>query len=255
MLNSDETIKQARAILEYDERVNLHRFPIEIDIADGNLVLTGEVAGVVAKKCALQLLRRNALSGVTQLVDRLTIKPTEHQGDGAMQDALRQALLEDTTFHDITIQVRAKEAHTQAVERVEFETWQEAKHEPKGKVKISVIEGIVRLEGHVPSPSHRHLIEAISWWLRGCRNVENRLAVRPAREETAAELTDALRLILEKDRLVEADQIQIDTQGRAITLKGFVATEEEQAMIEADAWSLFNAEDVVNRIETRKLEV
>lgn len=122
-------------------------------------------------------------------------------------------------------------------------------------VKISVIEGAVILEGHVPRPAHKHLVEAIGWWLRGCRNVENYLEVIPAAEETDAELTDALRLVLEKDRLIENDQIRADIQDQAITLKGFVATEEEKAMVEADAWCLSGVKEVLNQTEVRKLEV
>ncbi len=255
MGKQDEIIKQARAILEYDKRINLRRSPIGINSSDGELILTGEVSDVVTKKCALQLLRRKNFGSVTQVVDRLTIRPMEHLGEGAMQEALCQALLEDSTFHDITIQARAKEEHTQQTEKIEFATWQEAGREPKGIVKISVKEGRVNLEGYIPSPSHKHLIEIMSWWLRGCRDVENHLQVMPPREETATELADALRLILEKDRLVEASQIQIDTQSRVITLKGFVATKEERAMVEADAWCLSGVEDVINQIEVRKLEV
>lgn len=255
MNKQGETIKQARAILEYDDRVNLHHSPIEIGIADGSLILEGEVGDVVTKKCASQLLRKKNLAGVAKVVDRLTIKPTEHRGDGDLQEALCQSLLTDSTFHNLTLQVRAKEEHSPERERVEFETWQTADREPSGIVKISVIEGVVILEGHVPSPAHKHLIEAISWWLRGCRNVENYLEVIPATEETDAELTDALRLVLEKDRLIEDDQIRIDTQDRVITLKGFIATAEEKAMVEADAWCLSGVKEVLNQIEIRKLEV
>jgi hypothetical protein len=61
----------------------------------------------------------------------------------------------------------------------------------------------------------------------------------PPRDEVAGELPEALRLILEKDRLVEADQIRINVQDKTIILEGFVATEEEKEMAEADAWCLY----------------
>ncbi|QBQ53130.1 BON domain-containing protein [Nitrosococcus wardiae] len=250
----DDIIKQARAILEYDERINLHRSPIEISIRNGTLMLAGEVEDLTTKKCALQLLRNQQLAGVSTFVDRLTVRPTEQRGDGALRDTLCRALLEESTFRNCTLQGRAKEVagQGQGFKKVDFETWQQADREPSGLVQISVEEGAVILEGHVPSPSHKYLIGTMSWWLRGGRNVENRLEVVPAREETEEELVDGLRLILEKDRLVEADQIRIDIRNRVITLTGWVATEEEKGMAEADAWCLSGVADVVNQIEVRK---
>lgn len=254
MTTQDEVIKQARAVLEHDERINLHRSPIGINARNGTLVLEGEVEDITTKKCALQLLRNKGIAGAETLVDRLTVKPTEQRGDGALRDALRQALLEDSTFHNCTLQVRTKEVNGPGSEGAEFETWQQADREPSGLVQISVEEGVVTLEGHVPSPSHKYFIGAMSWWLRGCRNVENYLEVVPAREETEEELAEALRLIMEKDRLVEADQIRIDIQNRVITLTGFVAAEEEKDRAAADAWCLSGVADVINRIEVRNLE-
>ncbi|ADE13972.1 transport-associated protein [Nitrosococcus halophilus Nc 4] len=253
MSTQDDTIKQVKAVLEYDERINLHRSPIEVSVRNGTLILEGEVEDLTTKKCALQLLRNRKLADVTELVDRLTVRPTEHRGEGALRDALCQSLLEDLTFHNCTLQGRAQEGGGQGLEKVDFETWQQADREPSGLVQISVEEGVVTLEGHVPSPSHKYLIGAMSWWLRGCRNVENHLEVVPAREETEEELADALRLILEKDRLVEADQIRVDIQDRVITLRGLVATEEEKGMAETNAWCLSGMTDVVNQIQVRTL--
>jgi osmotically-inducible protein OsmY len=122
-------------------------------------------------------------------------------------------------------------------------------------VTITVEEGIVILAGNVPSPSHKYLIEATAWRLRGCRDVKNHLEVVPPRDEVAGELPEALRLILEKDRLVEADQIRISVQDKVIILEGFVVTEEEKEMAEADAWCLSAVEEVINKIEVKKTEV
>ncbi|ADJ28260.1 BON domain-containing protein [Nitrosococcus watsonii] len=251
----NEVIKQARALLEHDERINLHPSPIEISVCDGSLILKGEVENLTTKRCALQLLRNKSMIGIHRLVDQLMVKPAEHRDDGALRDALCQALLADSTFHNCTLLARVKTGAEQELEQGGFETWQQADREPSGLIKISIAAGTVSLEGKVPTPSHKHLIEAMSWWLRGCRNVANKLEVDPAREETDGELSDALRLILEKDRFVEADQIRIDIQNRVMTLYGFVATREEKERVEGNAWSLSSIAEVINQIEVRKLEV
>ncbi len=41
-----------RAALEYETAVNLHRFPIDISVQDGVVVLEGIVENIVAKRIA-----------------------------------------------------------------------------------------------------------------------------------------------------------------------------------------------------------
>jgi len=66
------------------------------------------------------------------------------------------------------------------------------------------------------------------------------------------EIGDALRLALEKDPLVQADQIRVNVRNRVVTLEGYVVTKEEMKMAEWDAWHLFGVEEVVNNIEVQK---
>ncbi|MDA8364609.1 MAG: BON domain-containing protein, partial [Gammaproteobacteria bacterium] len=63
---------------------------------------------------------------------------------------------------------------------------------------------------------------------------------------------DALRLVLEKDPLVHADQIRANSRNGIVTLHGLVGTAEERKMTELDAWYLLGVRDVVNRIEVRQ---
>jgi osmotically-inducible protein OsmY len=115
-----------------------------------------------------------------------------------------------------------------------------------------VADGVVTLAGRVISLSHKRLAGVLAWWVPGCRDVVNRLEVAPPEQDNDDEIGDALRLALEKDPLVHADQIRVSVRNRVVTLEGYVVTKEEMKMAEWDAWYLFGVEEVVNNIEVQK---
>ena len=83
------------------------------------------------------------------------------------------------------------------------------------------------------------------------RHHGNGLEVVPPKEDSDDEVTDALRLVLETDPLVPADQIGIRTRNHVVTLEGVVTTEEEKKRAELDAWYPFAVDRVINHIEVR----
>lgn len=177
----------------------------------------------------------------------MRVLPTERRGDGELRDVLIDVLMQDTAFHDCTKKARITEGG-------EFVLWQEAHREPSGLLEITVYDGTITLEGHVPSPSHKHLVEAIAWWIRGCRDVVNRLEVISPRDDMDDEITDAPYLVLEKDPLVKADQLRVATRDRVVTLEGLLTNEMDKRAAEADAWCLAGIEEVVNKIQVQEAE-
>ena len=109
-------------------------------------------------------------------------------------------------------------------------------------------EGVVTLDGEVPGLGHKRLADALVWWVPGSRDVINGLGVAPPEEDSDAEITDAVRLVLEKDPFVNPDQIRVTTSNATVTLDGLVPTESERDMAEHDAWYVFGVENVLNRI-------
>jgi osmotically-inducible protein OsmY len=89
----------------------------------------------------------------------------------------------------------------------------------------------------------------LAWWVPGSRDVINGLAVEPPEEDSDDEVTDAVRLVLEKDPFVRVDQIRIRTQGRVVTLEGLVPNHTICEMAEFDVWYLFGIDQVVNRLQ------
>jgi len=236
------TARKVHAALEREPRINIHRHPIRIESKDGAVTLEGEVADVAAKKLALNLAGSAAAAddGVRGVVDRLRVAPGEARGDGAVRDSFARILLGQPEFRNCTLRMRTNER---------ILLLHEAKDNPVGEIEISVTDGVIVLEGHVISVPHRLFAGVLAWWTPGRRDVINALALEPRYEERDDEVTEALRLALEADPLLEADQIRPHTRDWVVTLDGAVRTEEQRRRAELDAWSLSGVERVVNRLQ------
>lgn len=239
MPTKEEMIKLVHRALEFEPRINLHRFPVTIGFIDGAVILEGEVERLAAKKLALE--HAAAIEGVRGVIDRLHVAPSERRGDGAIRDSLDSALLAQAELRDCTIRSRAKGR---------VETLRDAG--ASGEIEVEVKDGIVSLEGHVVSLSHKRLAGVLAWWAPGCRDVVNSLDVQPPEDDTDDEILDALRLVHEMDPLVQASQIRATCRDYVVTLNGFVRTEEERRRAEDDAWCLFAVDNVLNRIDVRR---
>jgi osmotically-inducible protein OsmY len=237
-MNKDDIVRNVRAALEYEPRVNLHRHPITIGYADGAVVLEGEVESVAAKKIALELA--GAVEGPRGVLDRLRVA-AERKGDGEMRDTLCAFLLQQREFSECGVHARANGG---------ARTLRALEH-PSGEIDITITDGVVTLDGYVPSLTHKRLAGVLAWWTPGCRDVVNSLDVVPSEQDNAAEVLEALRLVLEIDPLVQAEQITARCRSYKVTLSGYVRTENERAQAERDAWALFGVDEVVNRIEVR----
>jgi len=239
MSQKDDVVRKVRGALEYEPRINLHRFPVTIGFTDGAVILEGEVEGLAAKKLALE--RAAAVQGVRGVIDRLHVSPSERKGDGAIRDSLSAALLSQAELRGCTIRTHAKGR---------LETLRDAG--TSGDVEFAVVGGIVTLEGHVVSLSHKRLAGVLAWRTTGCRDVVNSRDVQPPEDDSEDEVLDALRLVLETDPLVQAGQVRASCRDYVVTLDGFVRTDAERRRAEDDAWCVFAVDDVINRIEVRR---
>ena len=237
----DGTILDAvRAALRSEAAVDLHNHPLELKLADENtLVMDGELASVAAKKLALE--RAAAVAGIDGIVDRIRIAPAQRMGDGAIRDELRAALLQEPAFAAFAIHEIAK-GRTELVRDPP---------QQNGFVEYQVEDGIVTLNGEVPGLGHKRLAGVLAWWIPGSRDVVNGIAEVPDEEDNDGEVSDAVRLALEKDVFVNASQIRVSTREYVVTLDGLVPTETEREMAERDAWYVFGVDGVLNRLAVR----
>jgi osmotically-inducible protein OsmY len=229
-----------RTSLASEPRLDVHRYPLAVSFEDDTATLEGEVGSVAMKKLVLE--RAAAVSGVRGIVDRVRVAPAERQGDKEIADHVRDALLQEPAL--ATCRLRRIVGGREEVVL--------APDAPRGDICIRVADGVVTLDGEAPSLSHKRLAGVLAWWVPGSRDVVNGLAVEPEEADSDAEITDAVRLVLEKDPFVDAGQVLVGTHDRVVTLRGLVPTESEREMAEADAWYVFGVDGVVNELEVRR---
>ncbi len=215
-MEKDEIIKRLGALLTERLHIDPKRNPIHIEVEGDAIVMEGMVERIACKKRAL--LAAMSIEGTSGVVDRLKVKPAARMTDKEICDHLFKALSEEPTL------------------------------DPSG-VEIDVNDGAVDLEGKVPSLSHKRLCGVLAWWVPGSTDVINSLEVVPPEEDTPDEIRDALRIVLEKDRLVDAGSITIEVRDWTVTLRGTVRSIAERDAAEDDAWYLWGVNEVRNELE------
>lgn len=210
-----DLVNAVLAALGQDSDINLRAYPIRVYFHD-TLRLEGEVENIIAKRKARRIAQQ--LSGSANVEDYLRLRPSEHRDDQTLQDAIVEALAMEPAFRDI----RVYASPTVPAD----EQW----------IMVGVESCEVRLDGQVNSLSHRRLAEVIAWWVPGSCNVHNHLRVRPAETDNDDEISDAIRMVLEKDPLLHAENIRAATWQRAVTLHGYVHDEEQRHMAVYDCW-------------------
>jgi osmotically-inducible protein OsmY len=236
MIRADEVIGTIRAALEREPRVNPHAHRIELEFADGVVTLSGEVSGVAEKKLALELAA--SPSPVSGVVDRLRVEPSERMEDGAIRDHVCDALIGEPAFNSYSVRAVVK----QEVEQVRDLP------DPNRIFEVEVADGVVTLNGVAESISHKRFAGVLAWWVPGSRDVVNGVELNPTMPDSDEELVDVLRLILEKDPMVNASQIKLRSRDNVVTIEGAVPTESSKSAAEADAWYTFGVNSVVNNL-------
>ena len=237
-MDVNEIVAQLHARLEHDTRVNHHLDRIAVRCDGDVVVLSGEVSTIAAKKLALEAVAR--LEGVDGIVDRLHVMPAEPMGDGAIADHLQRSLMGDTAFGFCEIRRSTGTSNTAA------------RSEGPAQypyIEFRVVDGVVTLDGEVPSLTHKRLAGVLAWWVPGARDVVNGLGVDPPEQDSDGEILDALRIVHEKDPFIDPAQIRASCSNAVVTLEGAVGSDEERAVAEADAWALFAVDDVINGIQ------
>lgn len=237
----DAIVKQVRAGLEHEPRINLHRYPLRIDYLDDDTVLLeGEVADVAAKKLALE--RAGAVPGPKGIVDRLKVTAARPMGDGAIRDAICHGIMGEPALSECAVTVGDAKASRIAREPAEGSP---------DIIEIAVQGGVATLNGRVYSRALKRLVGVLAWWVPGTQDVINGIEVSPAQEDNDYEISDAVRQVLEKDKLVDAGSLRVSCRGAVVTLDGVAVGERQKEMAEADAWYVFGVNEVINRIEVR----
>lgn len=230
---------QVQSALRSEPRLG-HQFKLEeLKLEDdGVILLRGEAPDVAAKKIALE--RVASLAGISAIADHLHVKPATTMQDDEIRVHVRNGLIGEAGFEGIEIR---------EFDDGEFRQVRGAPLGALGDIAIEVSKGVVILTGNVPSFTSKRLAGVIAWWVPGVRDVVNGLAVEPDEEDGADRIADAVRIVLEKDPLVDAGQVKIGVRKTVVRLTGTVRTETEYQAVERDAWMIFAVDDVINEID------
>ena len=230
------TVEEIRRRLGAEPRLHGHRVGVALE---GRIAtLEGEVPDLAAKKVALEISA--AVPGVEHIVDRVRVEPAARMGDDEIRNHVRDLLLEEPALQPL---LRAPPAPAEAAGL--------APGDVLGAIGLSVAEGVVTLDGYAPSLAHKRLAGVLAWWVPGVRDVVNGVEVVPPEEDDDGEITDAVRIALEKDPLVDAGEVGVSTRSAVVTLGGVVPCEAQRSAAERDAWCVFGVDGVHNEIEVR----
>jgi len=218
-MQGNEALKTIKASLEKELHIDPIKNPIHLKMEGDAILMGGVVDRISHKKKAL--LVAMGISGTSGVIDRLLVMPAKEMGDKEIKNHICDAFLEEPTLRDITIEV-------------------------------DVNNGMVDLEGTVPSLSHKRLAGVLAWWVPGSADVINSLEVTPPEEDSDDEITDAVVLALEKDKLVNHSNIKVTTKNCVVTLNGVVKSEIAKEAAEDDAWYVWGVNEVVSRLKVIK---
>lgn len=233
-------VNNVAAALERETSINLHRFPLYLECADGVLTMVGEVEHIMAKKMALELAA--AVPGVAGIVDRVRIVPATQMEDGEIRNHVCSALLAENLLASSALWAIVK-GKPEVVRETDGAI---------GSIDVAVNDGIVTLNGDVTNLSAKRLAGVLAWWVPGSRDVVNGIEVSPPQEDNDDEVVDAVRLALEKNPFVNAAQIRVGCSNYTVTLKGLVKSKAQRLMAETDAWYVFRVNQVVNLLQTEE---
>ena len=225
--------------LQAETRIDIDELSLQLRLDDGVLVLDGWVDNIKEKRIAANVARR-AIRDACPVRDHLRVH-SPRTGELELRDQIVRLLSAENMFSDHTMTVDAG-GRREAIHRGASGA---------GHIEIHIDGGTVALKGQVASLGHRRFAEVLVWWTAGCERVDNLLEVVPPQAYRDNEITDVVRMVLEKDPLVHATQLRVGTAAGVVEMRGLVASEEERDLAVRDAWYVPDVWDVVDHIEVR----
>ena len=201
------------AELKWDARVQPNE--VGVSVKDGVVTLTGYVDSYTKKWAAEE--RAHRVAGVKAVANDIQVRlpGSSERTDADIAAAARRALEWNTLV-------------------------------PADRIKITVSNGFVTLEGDVDWQYERDAAERSVRNLVGVKGVSNLIRVKPntTPQDIKARIEQALRRIIEED----ARNITVEVEGSKAILRGTVRSWAERQEAERTAWSAPGITSVDNRI-------
>jgi len=131
--------------------------------------------------------------------------------------------------------------------------WDEISHDVRidaSDIQVTVTDGIVYLDGTVPTYSEKITAAEDARRIKGVIDVVNNLTVRLPRVWSDAEIRATIRDNLDRDvRILTPSKIHLTVDSGVVTLSGTVTTYNQKTAASDDAWAAPGVIDVINEID------
>ena len=117
---------------------------------------------------------------------------------------------------------------------------------PKKNIQVTVRDGWITLEGKVDWGYQKDAAANAIRYLSGVRGVSNSITIKS--KVTAARVETAIQSAFERNALVDAKKIHVETSGNKVTLRGHVRSHAEGGEAERIAWAAPGVSSVDNEL-------
>lgn len=199
--------------LKGDARV--HAYEIGVSVKDGVVTLFGYVDSYVKKLAAQEAALR--VHGVRAIANDIQVRLP---GEGVRNDTDLARAARETLQWDVEV--------------------------PADRLKVTVSNGWVTLDGEVEYVFQKQAAERAIKHMVGVSGVSNLVVVKP--RMTPQNLQQEIERALLRNAQIDARNIQVEVQGSKVILRGTVSSYAEQAAAASAAWAQPGITDVENLI-------
>ncbi|MEW6731645.1 MAG: BON domain-containing protein [Acidobacteriota bacterium] len=197
--------------LDYEQAINSTE--IGVSTSDGIVTLTGFVSSYAEKVAAEKATQR--VYGVKAVANDLQVNPILARTDSEIAKSVVKAFESNLVI-------------------------------PSEKIKVTVKQGIVTLQGAVEGHFQKTMAENVVKYLPGVNGITNKIEIKPiaSAEEIKGKIEEALR----RNAIINASRINVEISDQIVMLTGSVTSVAEKRQAEYAAWAAPGVSKVINQI-------